>query len=163
MPREYRRSNRHAGQYRFVLFTASTWLACAAQAYDANHDFKLDPPAPEQTEKALEAGERFQYQLFPVPLAPPPVTLIPEGYSAQIEPYRPPVTRPDPYDDYRWRWGSRVFWPCERLDPFHRYSIYLWRDKRHDRDHGDRWDPYDIWCPPSYGSGSWHPRYWGEP
>jgi hypothetical protein len=149
--------------FRLVLFGAATALAAAAGAYNANHDDKLERPTAEQTERALEAGERFQYQLFPVPLAPPPVTLIPESYTAQIEPYRPPVTRPDPYDYYRWRWGPRVFWPCERLDPFHRFSLDPWRDTRHDRDHRDKWDPFDIWCPPSPGFGGRHPHHWGEP
>lgn len=148
---------------QLVLFAAAMGLASAVGAYDANHDDKLERPTAEQTERALEAGERFQYQLFPVPLSAPPVTLIPESYTAQIEPYRPPVTSPDRYDYYRRRWGPRVFWPCERLDPFHRYSTYLWRDKRHDRGHGHRWDPYDMWCPPAYGPGSRYPRHWGEP
>ncbi|MFC1772295.1 hypothetical protein ACFL3A_02955 [Pseudomonadota bacterium] len=159
----YRLINKHAALFGLVLFTAVTGLAFAAQTYDANHDDKLEPPTPEQTERALEAGERFQYQLIPPPLAGPPMTTIPESYTAQTEPERVLAEPWDPYDNYLWRWGPRAFWPCEQFDPFHRfssrpYSVPPWKDKKHDGDYGQRWGSFDMWCPPAYGPISTHPR-----
>ena len=107
---EHSLHNKQVSLPRLLLLTAVAGLAFTAQAYDANHDDKLEPPTPEQTERALEAGERFQYQLIPPPYAGPPMTTIPESYTAQTEPERVLAEPWDPYDYYLWRWGPRAFW-----------------------------------------------------
>lgn len=145
-----------------ALLTAAG-VSFAAGDYDVNHDKKLEPPTQEQTRQALNAGEKFNAWLSPASQVKPPIAVIPETYTAETEVYPALPPPEEEYDKYWWQWRPQLFWPCERLDPFQRYSFYLSIGSDYDRDHKDRLDLFDMWCPPAHGHVRKHPHKQGKP
>ena len=145
-----------------VLVSAAA-LASPTGGYDANHDQRLGSPTTEQTDRALEAGEKFRDRQ---PAAPPPQTpvAIPESYSTKVSPDGLTMLQQEPGVDEHWRWGPRVFWPCESVYPYWEYSIYLWGDGYHDRRprRSSQRDLFEMWCPPLRDRITRHPHDRGE-